>query len=66
MKTISQTLMVVALFMNVALMAVFLGVQFQWWFTDEVWEYVGLITLWATPVIDIIAISIALARSDKE
>ena len=66
MKTISQALMVVALFMNVALMAVFLGVQFQWWFTDEVWEYVGLITLWTTPVIDIIAISIALARSDKE
>ena len=66
MKTISQALMVVALFMNVALMAVFLGVQFQWLFTDEVWEYVGLITLWATPVIDIIAISIALARSDRE
>ena len=65
MQTISQTLMVVALFMNVALMAVFLGVQFQW-FIDEAWEYVGLITLWATPVIDIIAISIALARSDKE
>ena len=39
MKTISQALMVVALFMNVALMAVFLGVQFQW-FIDEVWEYV--------------------------
>lgn len=57
--------MVVALFMNVALMAVFLGVQFQW-FINEVWEYVGLITLWATPVIDIIAISIALERSDKE
>ena len=65
MKTISQALLVVALFMNVALMAVFLGVQFQW-FTDEVWKYVGLITLWSTPVIDIIAISIALARSDRE
>ena len=65
MKTISQALMVVALFMNVALMAVFLGVQFQW-FINEVWEYVGLITLWATPVIDIIAISIALARRGRE
>ena len=51
--------------MNVALMTVFLGVQFQW-FINEVWEYVGLITLWSTPVIDIIAISIALARSDRE
>lgn len=65
MKTISQALMVVSLFMNVAIMSVFLGVQYQW-FTNEVWEYVGLITLWSTPVIDIIAISIALARSDKE
>ena len=65
MKTISQALLVVALFMNVAIIAVFLGVQFQW-FTDEVWEYVGLITLFSTPIIDIIAISIALARSDKE
>ena len=65
MKTISQALLVVSLFMNIAIIAVFLGVQFQW-FTDEVWEYVGLITLWSTPVIDIIAISIALARSDRE
>ena len=65
MKTISQALLVVALFMNIAIIAAFLGVQFQW-FTDEVWEYVGLITLWSTPVIDIIAISIALARSDRE
>ena len=65
MKTISQALLVVALFMNVALMTVFIGVQFQW-FINEVWEYVGLITLWSTPVIDIIAISIALARSDRE
>ena len=65
MKTISQALLVVALFMNVVLITVFIGVQFQW-FINEVWEYVGLITLWATPVIDIITISIALARSDKE
>ena len=65
MKTISQALLVVALFMNVALMTVFLGVQFQW-FINEVWEYVGLITLWSTSVIDIIAISIALTRSDND
>ena len=65
MKTISQALLVVALFMNVALMTVILGVQFQW-FINEVWEYVGLITLWATPIIDMITISIAVARSDKE
>lgn len=65
MKTISQALLVVALFMNVALLAVYLGIQFSW-FTSEVWEYIGVITLWSTPVIDIITVSIALARSDRE
>ena len=64
MKTISQALMVVALFMNVALMTVFLGIQFQW-LVNEVWEYVALIVLFSTPVIDIITLSIALARSEK-
>ena len=65
MKTISQALLVVSLFMTVALMTVFLGVQFQW-FINEVWEYVGLITIVSTQIIDIIEISIAWARSEKE